>query len=58
MTLVLLLGLHRVVGGRAVVLRQVLDDESDRLNDGGGAQLQNQLDADHCVVRSLLVRPE
>ena len=58
MTLVLLLGLHRVVGGRAVVVRQVLDDEGDWLNDGGGPQLEDQLDTDHRVVRGLLVRPD
>ena len=57
-TLVLLLGLDGVVGGRAVVVRQVLDHEGHWLDDGGGPQLQNQLDTDHRVVRGLLVRSD
>ena len=58
MTLVLLLGLDGVVGSGAVVVRQVLDDEGDWLDDGGGPQLEDQLDTNHRVVRSLLVRPD
>ena len=58
MTLVLLLGLDGVVGSGAVVVRQVLDDEGDWLDDGGGPQLEDELDTNHRVVRSLLVRPD
>ena len=58
MTLVLLLGLDCVVGGRAVGVRQVLDDEGHWLDDSGGPKLENQLDTDHRVVRGLLVRPD